>query len=161
HVESVQARLPVEALATNAAPTDPTKDFFPFGLQPAFGDTLYIASSEAFSKTGVKVTFQIALTNPETGGAQTPIKPVGAHLTKLRWEIWDSVRWVFLGNSEAGRENHHAETGFSDTTRAFTESGKVTFRIPETMGATKIAGVSSLWVRVRMIDGDYGRAAHY
>ena len=66
----VRENLPVEAALTNSVVLDPTKDFFPFGQHPAFGDTLYVACAEALSKAGAAVTMHIVLTNPESGGHQ-------------------------------------------------------------------------------------------
>ena len=160
-VESVRENLPVEAALTNSVVLDPTKDFFPFGQHPAFGDTLYLACAEALSKAGAAVTMHIVLTNPESGGNQMPVPPVVGRSVRLRWELWDGAHWVTAGVSESGRQSRDDDTGFSDTTKSLTESGAVTLRIPPAAASLKIAGQSSYCIRVRLVGGDYGRAAAY
>jgi len=160
-LESVREKLSVEAALTNGVVLDPTKDFFPFGQHPAFGDTLYLACAEALSKAGATVTIHIVLTNPESGGNQMPVPPVVGRSVHLRWELWDGAHWVTAGVSESGRQTRDEDTGFSDTTKSLTESGAVTLRIPPAAASQKIAGQDSFWVRVRLVGGDYGRAAAY
>jgi hypothetical protein len=160
-LESARQNLPVEKALANTVALDPTKDFFPFGQHPAFGDTLYLACGEAFSKAGGTVTIHITLTNPASGGNQAAIPPVSGHSARLRWELWDGTHWVTAGVSESGRESRDAAAGFSDTTQALTESGIVTLRIPPSTAPLKIAGQNSYWIRVRLISGDYGRAGVY
>jgi hypothetical protein len=59
-----------DAAFLNQAPLDPTKDFFPLGQKPAFNDTFYIASDEAFSKPRAAVTIDITVTTPRLGGVE-------------------------------------------------------------------------------------------
>ena len=159
--DSVRKGLAVEGVLTNNAVADPTKDLFPFGAHPAFGDTLYLANMEAFSKTGAAVTLHIAITNPMSGGIQSPVPPVAARAVRLRWEVWDGARWITTGISESGRAVRDESAGFSDTTKALTESGDVTFRLPPVTSPLKLNGLNSWWLRVRLVDGDYGRPAGY
>ena len=51
--------------------------------------------------------------------------------------------------------------GFSDGTFGFTQSGVVTLRLPETVATLAVNGLESDWLRVRLVRGDYGRAAGY
>jgi hypothetical protein len=156
-VESARQKLPVDAASTNGAVLDPTKDFFPFGQHPSFGDTFYLSNIEAFSKSGATVTLHIVLTNPASGGSQLPIPPVSARGVRLRWEVWDGISWITAGICEFGRENRDDAAGFSDTTKALTESGEVTFRLPPSTASLKFAGKQGFWIRVRLIGGDYNR----
>jgi hypothetical protein len=160
-LESAQQNIAVEAALANSAALDPTKDFFPLGQHPAFGDTLYLACAEAFSKAGATVTMHLVLTNPASGGHQTAIPPISARSARLRWELWDGSHWVTVGESESGREVRDDAAGFRDTTKALTESGAVTIRIPPSTSSQKIGGRNSFWIRVRLVSGDYGRAAAY
>lgn len=160
-LESSENDLPADAGFANATPVDLSKEFFPFGEQPRFGDMLLLASHAAFSKPGAAVTLKIGLTNPSSGGTQTPLPPVSARSIRLRWELWDGRQWILLGVSESGREMKDEALGFIDTTKALTESGTVTVRIPVGVASRKIAGLDNFWIRVRIVAGDYGREAHY
>lgn len=160
-VESARQNLPVEAALMNRALLDPTKDFFPFGQHPAFGDTLYLANKDAFSKAGATVTMDTLLTNPETGASQASIPSVVGHNVRLRWEIWDGANWATAGVSESGRNNQDEATGFSDSTRAFTTSGAISIRVPPTTGPLQMGGRKSFWIRARLADGEYGRRGGY
>jgi hypothetical protein len=160
HVESARKDLKVEAALSNSVVLDTTKDFFPFGRQPDFGDTFYLANAEALSKANATVTLHF-LTNPEAGGGQTPVAAVSRRSVRLRWELWDGAQWVTAGISESGRPIRDNETGFSDDTKALTASGVVTVRIPPTTAPLQMAGLKSFWLRVRIVGGDYGHAAAY
>jgi hypothetical protein len=160
-IESARQGLAPDAAVVNGAAVDTTKEIFPFGERPRFGDTFYLASREAFSKPGAVVTIAIDLVNPESGGIQTPIPPVTGRSVRLRWEIWDGTNWIEAGTGESAREVRDASTGFSDTTKGLTESGAVSFRLPPRRAPTVIAGQSNFWVRARLVGGDYGRDLHY
>ena len=166
-------RLSIEQAFSNNLRVDVTKDFFPFGEKPRFGDTLYLSSDEAFSNPDALVTLHFTLTNP-TDGTEGGMPPVDAHDTKLLWEYWSGESWNTLGTSEAGvagvggrvrfvREPEGApeDSQFSDTTQAFSRSGDVSFRFPKPPVQLELKGQKGYWVRVRIIAGDYGRDAHY
>jgi hypothetical protein len=160
-LESEAKGLAAESVLNNAVVLDPTKDFFPLGHQPAFGETLYLANANALSKPGAAVTLHIILANPESGGTQTGIPAVAARSAHLQWEGWDGTRWVTLGVGESGRVVHDDAIGFSDETRALTHSGAVTLRLPADAGPQKFGGQSSFWLRARLVAGDYGRPPAY
>ena len=54
-----QSDLAPDLSFTNAFPLDLTKDFYPFGTQPAFNDTLYLASQEAFTRKGGTIALNV------------------------------------------------------------------------------------------------------
>src|SRR5262249_52050876 len=80
-------RLGIEQAFSNNLKVDVTKDFFPFGERPKFGDTFYLSSDEVFSNPDALVTLHFTLTNP-SDGTEVPIPPVDAHDTRLLWEYW-------------------------------------------------------------------------
>ena len=143
----------------NLLPVDLTKDFFPFGEKPKVGDTLYLASDEAFSKPGAAIILEVTLTNPLKEDEEEEISPL------LFWEFWNGRdnRWDLLGESGPGigQSEHNAAHDFSDETRAFTRPGAVKFICPETWGPVEVNGQSNHWIRVRIKKGDYGREAEY
>src|SRR5262249_22100503 len=97
----------------------------------------------------------------EGTAADATLPSVRARAVKLRWELWDGVSWIELGTSESGRETKADAHDFQDTTRAFTRTGDVRFRVPCMPGPAVIAGQTNLWVRVRIVSGDYGVETHY
>ncbi|NEO15015.1 MULTISPECIES: putative baseplate assembly protein [unclassified Moorena] len=111
------SNLLIETGFTNQSPLDLTKDFFPFGENPKFGTTLYLANSQAFSQDKAEVTLNIRFTSPASG-----IPPT---LTdgdpKLKWEFWNGKKWMAIGTStlERGLPANSNQT-FEDTTKAFT-----------------------------------------
>ncbi|NEO78190.1 putative baseplate assembly protein [Moorena sp. SIO4G3] len=111
------SNLLIETGFTNQSPLDLTKDFFPFGEKPKFGNTLYLANSQAFSQDNAEVTLNIRFTSPASG-----IPPT---LTdgdpKLKWEFWNGKKWMAIGTStlERGLPANSNQT-FEDTTKAFT-----------------------------------------
>lgn len=157
-----RAGLPPDAAFTNATPIDITKEFFPFGTGPRFGDTFFLRADDAFSVPDAAVTLEIVVINPaSTGGAAPttppPTKPSGD--LKLSWEFWNGAQWVLLGTSD---QNPPPPTGFRDFTQAFTKPDQsVVFTTPSQVGKTAVNGVEGYWLRVRIIAGDYGKDAHY
>jgi hypothetical protein len=164
--------LVIEQAFANNQKVDVSKDFFPFGEKPKFGDTFYISSEEAFSNPDGFVTLHFTLTNPTSAGATAPIAPVDARDTKLAWEYWDGEAWRALGTGEAGavgfrrrvrfvREEAPVGTQFSDTTQALSESGDVSFRFDKPPAQLSLNAQKGYWIRVRITDGNYGRDAQY
>lgn len=124
----------------NTAPIDLSKDFYPFGEQPRFNDTFYIASQDAFAKAGTDITVTIDLTEG---------KSVKNDNIELSWESWNGQTWERIITA---RNTIPAAFG-TDTPNEFT------LAIPRTIAQTTINGEQNYWVRARIIKGDYGIAA--
>jgi len=164
--------VPVDFILANNAAVDATKEFFPFGERPKFGDTLYLASN-GFSDPAAQLTVQVELANP-SGGKDSPITSVAGQNVKLGWEYWDGREWAPLGVGEStsqqeGRHVHFLletpaaaqESKFVDTTQAFTHSGLVSFHFDGAPALSVVNGKKAYWIRVRILAGDYGRDAFY
>lgn len=110
----------------------------PFGKIPRLFDSCYLANNEAFSKNGATITLNI---DAEWHGWSSPpdddIKPV------LIWEYWNDKSW--------------RELRVADTTANFQHEGKVIFTCPKDIAMTKVNGEEKYWIRLRLIDGDYGK----
>jgi predicted phage baseplate assembly protein len=149
----------------NAAALDLSKEFFPFGEKPKPYDTLYLASLEAFSKDSTGndapesaiIHLHSKLANP-LGGDLDSVRPSPALV--LAWECWNGNTWQELGRS-GPNGTIAGGPSFSDGTSAFTKSGDVTFRLPNTVGKTAVNGQENFWLRVRIARGDYGRDTTY
>ncbi len=155
--------LLIETAFTNQIPVDVTKDFFPFGEKPKFGDTLYLANSQAFSQQNTKIKIDIDLTNPKSDNNEEEFpKPTEASQNlKLKWEFWNGKVWQELGIAESENNTENEATEFKDTTQAFTQNGQIEFNLVEKPVLTRVNGVESFWLRVRIIAGNYGKEAHY
>lgn len=145
-----QTNLPIEAAFTNVIPVDLSKEFFPFGERPAFGETLYLAHHQAFSVAAESLTLHVNLINPASAQGELPMPHTNnAHNPALQWEFWDGAAWRPFPAPER------------DTTQAFTETGLVELKFPAQPQATEVNGVESFWLRVRLIGGHYGVEDRY
>lgn len=147
----LRAAWEVEALGVAAAyfngmPLDTTKDFYPLGERPRFGDVWYLAC-EAFVVPRAKVALGITLTNPSSAGKKSPLPPVSRQAEPVvQWEYWNGARWAALE--------------CRDGTRALTDDGVVSFAVPEDTCPAELFGQPGAWIRVRLIGGYYGEEAH-
>lgn len=111
----------------------------PFGELPRLFDTFNLASDEAFSKKGARVTIHIESEwhdYPATPPDPDP-QPV------LSWEYWNGESWRGLR--------------VSDTTEKFKAAGQIRFTCPEDIEKIEVNGEEKYWIRARLIDGDYGK----
>jgi len=126
----------------NGITVDLSKDFYPLGERPQFGDVLYL-NSPVFTSSATDVTVNIKLTNPASGKHEPPIRRVNQNgMAKVQWEYWNGGRWESLK--------------CSDTTQALTEDGEVSFEIPEASQKALVNGLQGDWLRVRLTSGHYG-----
>ena len=131
----------------NSQPLDLSKDFFPLGARPNFGDVLYLSCS-AFSQSEADVTVKIKLTNPASAKKDPPIPRVNqSGRAVIQWEYWNGKHWDILE--------------CRDDTRALTEDGAVSFRIPQVSLKTEVNGLEGDWIRVRLISGHYGLEGNF
>lgn len=136
------AQAPLQSALFNNLQLDTSRDFFPFGERPRFGDVFYL-NCEAFSLREATVSLTIRLTNPASAGASAPIRPT--HREGNPETIWETLcggRWMRLD--------------CRDTTRAFTEDGEVTFTVPPHAAPGTVGGQEGSWIRARLISGNYG-----
>lgn len=114
-----------------------TKTFYPFGQRPRLFDTFYLASQDAFSKKGASITLHVA--NSREPATEEP-EPT------LSWEYWDGKGWKALRLT-------------TDSTDRFLNPGQntITFTVPEQMETVEVGGQENYWLRVRLINGDYGK----
>ena len=149
-----------EAYSTYAGLIDLSKDFYPFGEKPRFNETLWLALEEAFSNAGAAVTLNVKVTTPPASTTQTPKPAVPSADLRLRWEIWNGS-WVELGTTSGSGPVAGTPAGFTDSTKAFSQDGSVTFLVPQGVSSFNINGKESFWVRVRISSGNYGVEGHF
>lgn len=150
------ALVPQFAFA-NTQTVDVSRAFLPFGDKPQIGDVFYLGHSEALGQPGGAVTLSLALVNPipDTGGPTTVPSPD----LMLKWETWDGTSWVSLGQTTP--TGSVAGTSLVDGSKAFTKSNTVTFTLPSILAPVTVNGVSSNWIRVQIVAGNYGVDATY
>ncbi len=138
--------LQPEATITNNTIVDPVKGYYPFEENPQTGNSLYILSDEVFSKKGSEIVMDF-----QTGKTLTDI-----HVT-LNWEYWDGLDWQIFGTTN---ENGISSKFFTDYTCAFTKSGTVLWICPD-IKPTEINSLTGRWIRVRIVQDNYGDAGGY
>src|SRR5581483_3812647 len=132
----------------NGAPVDLGRDFLPFGSQPGPGDTLYLASDDAFAPPKQRVAVHVRLTNVDPNASPPPARPQNG--LQLAWEYWDGAAGAWL------------DLGVADGSSSFTVDGAdVVFAPPATMAPVAVNGVVRRWIRVRIAKGDYGHPARF
>jgi hypothetical protein len=133
--------LPPEAAFADAVSLDVSKDFYPFGQQPAQFSTFYFASKEVFQRQAASVRVYFNLSN--NGGAGDSLQ--------LLWEFFDGSIWSRLIVSPDPS---------SSSAYKFTDNGTVSFQCPRNWQQTIVNGVKNYWLRVRIFKGDYGVPTH-
>lgn len=168
-LESVMARVEVigegvepDAVLTNDdagnfLPRDLSKNFAPFGDNPR-PDTLFYVSSDAyFSQPEADLRIEVRLSDPTL---KDPPRP-GSDLV-IAWEYSDGRTWHELARTTPeGVEDVVSGTKFEDTTMAFSQSGAVSFRLPEMARAVEVNGLKRHWVRARIVQGGFGEPGQY
>lgn len=133
---------PVDAALSGRMPLDVTRDFYPFGERPRFGDVFYLASG-GFAIANAHALLAIELTNPAGAAPDaSPIPPVSrAGDPRVQWEMHTRTGWRPLPAD--------------DKTHALTRDGAVSFAIPADVAPATIGGVTGNWLRVRLVSGSY------
>ena len=147
---------------------DLSKDFYPFGERPKFGDTLYLGGKELFSSEDAAVVLHVELTNPAGSAGSSPVPPSAPQKVKLAWEFWDGSGWFQLGASgESAQIRIYSPEGtslqpetFTDRTSAFSEGGDVNFEFQRPPARAIVNGQTNFWIRVRIVSGNYGLEMH-
>jgi hypothetical protein len=141
--------VPPANAAYNAGPIDLSKDFYPFGEQPGFNDTFYVACPGDLARPGATVRLSVTLTNPPlAAGTPPPAMPPWPVRTldqpRLAWEVSDGQQWRATAASYA-----------------FTGSGELTLALPDPLATSSVNGQDGYWLRARLVGGGYGSAASY
>jgi hypothetical protein len=117
---------------------DFSKDFYPFGTEPARFASFYIACKEAFARKGARIQLDFDFVEAGSGSAVLIV------------EYFNGDRWQMLGPDDE----------FDDTTEHFTVAslhGTVSFLAPLGWTESEINGESHFWLRFRLASGDYGK----
>ena len=96
------------------------------------------STSKKGSIIGMKIENKTIISDEYRDPGETAPSPV------LSWEYWNNKGWVVI-------------KGLKDETYNFLESGKIIFDLPEDIDVTEVAGQKNIWIRVRLVGGDYGK----
>ncbi len=137
---------------------DLSKNIYPFGKDPKADCVLYLACDELMQTADAYISIEAALAD-----SNVIPRPNPSDQLVLAWEYWDGKRWRHLGRTapRGALPGAGDELGFHDETKAFSQSGSISFRRPKDMEQLEINGVSKRWVRVRIEKGDYGEQGQY
>ena len=131
--------------ATDEADDSTEQDrYLPLGTAPQAQDTFYVASDEAFTKTGVRV--ELSFTGLDGAVTSTDTPP------ELSWEYYDGNGWSKLSSLTDDTEKL---TG--DTSSTNGRSGTAVLTVPDDLSKTAVAGHEHHWIRVRVAGGTYGK----
>lgn len=143
-----QSDLIPEVCLFNATPLNLTKDFYPFGEQPAINDTFYIALHDAFIKPNATITIDISLAR----------KLENINELKIIWEIGNGQIW-----REIADQNNQVKWVNTSSVIQFIEKdiqAKLQFPNRENLpNPSTVNGETRYWIRARIIQGHYGKAA--
>ncbi|NES68554.1 MAG: hypothetical protein F6K24_26650, partial [Okeania sp. SIO2D1] len=125
----------------NSSPLDLTKDFYPFGEQPEFNDTFYLALHDQFVKPNTIITLDLIskLISPSSD-------------LKITWEIGDGEEW-----KEITTENNSIVKWSSESpnfTKEITAQLEFSEKIPL---PSTVNGETRYWIRARITQGHYGQ----
>jgi len=142
-LDACKNEISPDAVFCNDTPVDigtagTPNTIYPFGNRPARYDAFYIGSREAFSKKGGLVTLKFEM----TGDIQHD------ETLRLSWEYGAPGGWKAIQGLKTTDES-----GFY----RFWQSGEVSFTCPPDIGPVSVGGQENYWVRVRIIDGGYGK----
>ena len=101
---------------------------YPFGEEPQLEDSWYLASSEAFSKSGHRVRLFW----------QSILDMIGEQSVTLSWEYNSGKSWQGL------KESYHPDG--------------VSFVVPNDIALFKHNDIESYWIRVRIVAGGYAQS---
>lgn len=157
--------IPPEEALQNDVPLglDDEGAIYPFGRRPQAPTTMYLASEEAFTKTGAVI--DVRFEPPETSreplatdgdddesgddeeGHEWLSETIGTagsdEPPEISWEYWDGDGWSRLRLRDDGTDD-------------LREPGTVRFTVPADLGETSVSGHDGYWIRARFVSGSYG-----
>ncbi len=122
---------------SGSEPIDLSKEFYPFGKEPAFGATFYLASS-VFRVAGGRCALDLRVP------ANPPVPPAASPGLKLLWEALCRSGWRELTPDADGSNN-------------LTQEGEIAFTLPADVAEGEVQGETGYWLRVRIVAGGYGQ----
>lgn len=136
--------LALDAAYVDDASVDISKDFHPFGEQPAQFATFHAACKEAFSRDGARIELAFTFNRAGVGSA------------KVVAEFFNGTRWQPLGPTEDFRDGTASLTFPASTDPQFPHA-RIVFTVPAGWMESEVNGDKARWLRLRIASGDYGK----
>lgn len=137
---------------------------YPLGTAPIQRDSFYVASSEAFTKSGarIRLTFDgLAFSSSSTGDRpgewdvdDATAIVLGNDTPRLSWEYWDGTGWSRIERLD---DRTNGLTASKTETADGTVGNTVSFPVPDDLAKTTVAGHENHWIRCRLVGGSYGK----
>ena len=129
--------LQFDAAFSGSQSVDLTKTVFPFDKQPNTGSVFYFSSQEAFSKPFATVTVSV-------NTAQIAQKPDTSNwfsifIPTVAWEYWNGSNWASIPGQQSQGD-----------AELFTQTGTITFPVPQDITPTLVNNQNKLWMRARL-----------
>lgn len=154
HVSSADRRggLEPDMLLSNDVPLAPEDGSIqPFGQVPHPPVTFFVACQEAFTKPGSEIEIEFTGGEDVGDGADDGAEEIGMGVLdgppQISWEYWNGAGWTRI-------------PAVSDDTDALRSAGRVTFEVPTDITATTVSGHENVWIRARLVSGNYGAPAY-
>jgi len=112
-------------------------------FQNAPGSDIWLLLSDAWNDQPTSLIAQLVFEGAEEFSYPFPR---GYQNPELAWEYSDGIAWRHIA--------------VEDETANLARSGRIRFLVPADLSATDVAGKTDLWIRARLIGGDYGRAKY-
>ena len=133
-LEGFQQLQPLAAVTSDElVAIDLNAPFAPFSQRPELFSGLALALPTNLARPGLPVCLDLQLTEPGTPSEDC----------HLGWEYHDGLDWRPI-------------PGLIDGTHRFTCHGAVRFTTPTDIAASEYAGRHAAWIRVRILEGDFG-----
>lgn len=137
--------LPDKALCDGKT-LDVTKTFFPLSQLPAPGTSFYFKQDEIFSKPSAHVQIFVDGVPPALPNGVTAFLP---HL--IYWEYWNGDEWTLLIPPITPLGSN-----YTNPSNDFRSGELIEFVVPNDMRATTVNNELAIWVRARVVTGNYG-----
>jgi hypothetical protein len=149
HLATRSAGIAPDTAYANDVRLDTTRDFMPFGAQPAVSSTFVVACDQAFRQAGARIGISLAY----TGGM--PAGPTADLALFWEYSVAPGV-WRALGAGDT--EFRDLSADFSAAPQA---DPQITFRCPADWAQVTVNGEQHYWLRVRVTAGSYGGPPTY
>lgn len=137
---------PPERCLADTQPADPNTVFSPFGAKPRTGAAFYLGSPATFARREATVTVTVTLDKEQPAVPSKDLKIVWEVLCRTGWQV-----------AVAGPEDEATKAQFNEAG----EAHAVTLTVPPEVAPGSVGGVAGLWLRARIVAGNYGEEARY
>ena len=131
------AGLQFDSAFCGSQSVDLTKTIFPFDRQPNTGSVFYFTSQEAFSKPFATVTINVS--KAQIAQQPDPSNWNSLFIPSVAWEYWNGSSWASIPGLQSQRDAD-----------LFTQTGTITFPVPQDITPTLVNNQSHLWMRARL-----------